>query len=139
VTGNQIQTNPRGVALMPKFGHVSLVLLVGLVTPVIRAEDKVNGAIWHVKNKEGAEWDFRAGEKGVLWTVPKEGKPEKLGSWTGDGDKTVMEIDAPALGKIGKKRTITIIQIEKKPLKYQGEVEFPDGKKIPLTVTLVKD
>jgi len=109
----------------------------GSLTPA-RA-DEVVGAIWQVKNKNGNEWQFRAGPKGVIWTVPKEGKPEKLGTWSAKGPDTVMNFDAPNLGGIGTKRTINIVLVVKKPAKWQGEAVFPNGKKIPLTVTLVKD
>jgi hypothetical protein len=124
---------------VPKFVQLILVCVAAVLIAPASQADEVVGAIWQVKNKAGKEWQFRAGPKGVLWTVPKEGKPEKLGTWTGNGANTVMNIDAPNLGGIGNKRTITIVMTEKKPAKWQGEAEFPDGKKMPLTVTLIKD
>jgi hypothetical protein len=90
-----------------------------------------------VKTKEGAQWRFRAGPKGVIWST-KEGNPVRLGNWSGNAGKTVLNFNAPE-HKLGKKRTITITLDGKNPPKFQGEVEFPDGKKIPLTVTLIKD
>lgn len=103
--------------------------------------DEVVGAIWEVQRQDNKEivWRFRAGPKGVVWTVPKEGKPESIGTWGGNPGKTVINIDAPDKGKIGAKRTITIVLVEKNPLKWQGEVEFPNGDKKPLTVKLIKD
>ncbi len=120
------------------FSAFVMCAVVGLAATTARA-DEVVGAIWQVKNKEGAQWKFRAGPKGVVWTVPKEGKPEKLGTWSAKDAETVIKIDAPDQGKLGTKRTITIVRVQKNPAKWQGEVEFPDGKKIPLTVTLIKD
>ena len=121
------------------FQAVVVCVAIGVsVTPAWTA-DEVVGAIWHVKNKAGKEWNFRAGPRGVLWTAPKEGKPEKLGTWSAKGPDTVLNIDAPHLGGVGGKRTINIVMVEKKPAKFQGEAVFPDGKKIPLTVTLIKD
>lgn len=101
--------------------------------------DEVVGAIWRVENKIGRVYLYRAGPRGVLWTVPKEGKPERLGTWSGNPGETVMKIDAPHLGGVGTKRTITVTLVGKKPPKWHGEAEFPDGTKLPLTITLVKD
>jgi hypothetical protein len=101
--------------------------------------DEVVGAIWRVENNRGRVYRYRAGPKGVLWTTPKEGKPQKLGTWSGNPGETVMKIDAPDLGGIGTKRTITVTLVGKNPPKWQGEAETPDGKKTPLTITLVKD
>ncbi len=119
--------------------HVfALCMITGVASNPARADDVV-GAIWRVENKVGRVYKYRAGPKGVLWTVPKEGKPEKLGTWSGNPGETVMKIDAPNLGGIGNKRTITVTLVGKKPPKWQGESEAPDGKKMPLTITLVKD
>jgi len=124
---------------MFKLFQVFVVFAVAGLTTMRARADEVVGAIWQVKNNEGFEWQFRAGPKGVIWTVPKEGKPERLGTWWADGPQTIMKIDAPAMGKIGAKRTITIVLVEKKPPKWQGESKLPNGKKYTLTVTLIKD
>ncbi len=119
--------------------HVFAVCMVtGVASSPARA-DEVVGAIWRVENKTGRVYQYRAGPRGVLWTVPKEGKPERLGTWSGNRGETVMKIDSPHLGGIGNKRTITVTLVGKQPPKWQGEAELPDGKKIPLTITLVKD
>ena len=126
---------------MSLFSRLSVSCVVAfLVTAGVRADDEVVGAIWKVERQDNTDikWQFRADKKGAVWTVPDKGKPEKRGSWSGDADKTVIKID-PIEGRKNAERTITIVLVEKKPLKYQGEVEFPNGKKFPLTVTLVKD
>jgi len=129
---------------MFKFFQVFLFLVISLcmvnvIVPNSARGDEVVGAIWRVENKVGRVYRYRAGPRGVLWTVPKEGKPEKLGTWSGNPGETVMNIDAPHLGGIGNKRTITATLVGKKPPKWRGEAKMPDGKKMPLTITLVKD
>lgn len=124
---------------MPKLSHVfALCMVAGVATNPSRA-DEIVGAIWRVENTKGRVYSYRAGPRGVLWTAPEEGKPEKIGNWSGNAGKTVMKIDAPHLGGIGNKRTITVTLVGKNPPKWQGEAKLPDGKKIPLTITLVKD
>jgi len=118
---------------------VLLVCVTALLTATSSQADDVVGAIWHVERKDGIKWQFRAGPKGVIWTVPKDGKPEPLGTWSGNPGKTVMKFDGTSNAKIGVKRTITIVLVGKNPPMWQGEVEFPNGDKFPLTVTLIKD
>ena len=113
-------------------------VVAGLAAAPARADDDVVGAIWRTEREDGtkAKLVFRAGPKGIVWTVPEKGLPVKIGTWKGDAEKTVMTID-PA--QKGQKRTISIVLVEKKPPAWKGEVELADGTKHPLKVTLVKD
>ncbi|QDU97996.1 hypothetical protein [Lignipirellula cremea] len=120
------------------FKLLQTLVIAGLITTPAHA-DEVIGAIWQVKNNVGYEWQFRAGPKGVLWTVPDEGLPKRLGTWSANGPRTVLKFDAPREGTIGAKRTITIVQVGKRPPKWQGESELPNGRKFTVTVTLIKD
>lgn len=122
-------------------GRVLLLCVAAVVVANGAGADDVVGAIWKVERQDNKEivWTFRAGPKGGVWSVPKEGKPELIGTWTGGSGKTVIKIDAADKRKHGPKRTITIVQVGKNPPKWQGEVELSDGRKAPLTVTLVKD
>lgn len=120
---------------------VAVCVIAGLAAPSARA-DEVIGVIWGVERPDiGAKWQFRAGPRGRVWTAPGKGKgkPEVIGTWSGTPLETVISINAPHKGPIGAKRKITIVLVGKKPARWEGEVEFPDGGKFPLTITLIKD
>lgn len=123
---------------MTRVVRVHLACAAALLAPPASRGDDVIGAVWQVERKDGFKWRFRAGPKGVLWTPPTEGKPEPIGTWSGNPKTTVLKFDGKVPQKIDSKRTITIVLVGKNPSKWQGEVELPSGEKHPLTVTLIR-
>jgi hypothetical protein len=104
-----------------------------------RGQDKVVGAIWEIKYeaenpKDEVVRKFRATPDGKVWTMPEKGTPRVIGKWSGNSEKTKMQVSDPrSSGKY------ELVQVGKEPPRWHGDFEDENGKKRPIKVRLLKD
>ena len=110
-----------------------IVILMMMCGGRVWADDTV-GAIWLIDYKQSSKDSIkiRCLKSGkVLGPAGKE-----IGAWKQiDKVKVTIEIK----GGDNRKGTYEIIKLDKNPPSYQGKYEDADGKKVNITVKLVKD